>query len=52
MMFIWNFEKMRKTQEALSTMTVENQSQTAILTTDLKSAQTQVYLIVLLCPQL
>jgi len=42
MIFLWNFEKMRKMHEALSTMTIENKTETAKLTNELNIAQQQV----------
>eukprot|EP01038_Epipyxis_sp_PR26KG_P006440 gene6440-8861_t len=42
MMFLWNFERTRKMQEALNSMSVTNQIETAKLNSDLTIAQEQV----------
>ncbi len=42
LIFLWNFERMRKMHDALSTMTIENKSETAKLTTELNNAREQV----------
>ena len=42
LIFLWNFERMRKMHDALSTMTIENKSETAKLTTKLNNAREQV----------
>ena len=45
LMFTWNFERMQKMQEMLGSMTVENQSQTEMLTNELDNARAEVSIL-------